>query len=297
MKISIFLIPGFAGSVIDKMWPLKFYNLFNLNRYTYSLGASYTNFEFIPHTASSFLLETGGYTDIKIYPTFSSFFYEYNYMEKIYLELNSHEDISVSTLSWDFRTIPTTINDYFDKIYSALDNSPTDKNVVIAHSLGGTLFHHFLCQQTEEWKQNKISHFFTIASPFGGSIKALQSLIDNVIDFQRYRIPNANYFGGLLTALPDVDLSIYTIWNNEPLSVTYNRHHYDYRNSMMKNNDINTTIIYSPDDEIVEIESLLFPQHFWNSSNVSFQKIEGGHLSILISNDLIDLIKNYLLVL
>lgn len=66
---------------------------------------------------------------------------------------------------------------------------------------------------------------------------------------------------------------------------------------MMKNNDINTTIIYSPDDEIVEIESLLFPQQFWNSSNVSFQKIEGGHLSILISNDLINLIKNYLLVL
>ena len=101
------------------------------------------------------------------------------------------------------------INDlllFFEMIH--LNYSKTVVEIINFLSL---LFHHFLCQQTEEWKQNKISHFFTIASPFGGSMKALQSLIDNVIDFERYRIPNANYFGGLLTALPDVDLSIYTI--------------------------------------------------------------------------------------
>lgn len=79
-------------------------------------------------------------------------------------------------------------------------NNNKSKVVVLAHSLGGMLFHDFLVDHvSEQWKCKHISEFITVNTPFGGVPQALFVMFDksNVI-YNTYR-----HFNGLHLCFPN----------------------------------------------------------------------------------------------
>jgi len=88
---------------------------------------------------------------------------------------------------------------------------------IIGHSMGSIHSTQFLNFQTQEWKDKYISALITVSAPWGGSPKALRSIIsgDNfgievtswlpLIDAKRVR-PTLRRAGGVIYMLPDIGL-------------------------------------------------------------------------------------------
>lgn len=128
-------------------------------------------------------------------------------MNKYFYEPKKH----LIGLPYDYRYIGNHVNrlNYYRDIKNIIE-STTHTNqssvVVLAHSLGGMLFHDFLVSHvSNEWKQKHISEFITANTPFGGVPQSLFVMFDksNIIH-NTYR-----HFDGLHLCFPnDIGFSV-----------------------------------------------------------------------------------------
>ena len=143
----------------------------------------------------------------------------YSYFQTLVSTLmNKHSyepEKHVIGLPYDYRYIGNYINrlNYYRDIQKMIENTSHQNHsgvVVLAHSLGGMLFHDFLVSHVnDQWKQKHISEFITINTPFGGVPQSLFVMFDesNIIH-NTYR-----HFDGLHLCFPnDIGFSV-----DEPL--------------------------------------------------------------------------------
>lgn len=85
---------------------------------------------------------------------------------------------------YDFRYAPgpnaavearTYLNDLESLIESAYSRNANRKVVLVAHSLGGLFTLYFLNRQSVAWLQKYVSHFVSIATPWGGTAEQMKT--------------------------------------------------------------------------------------------------------------------------
>ncbi|CAF0766669.1 unnamed protein product [Didymodactylos carnosus] len=87
---------------------------------------------------------------------------------------------------YDFRRAPDEQEDYFlnltNLVLDTYNNNNQTKVVLITHSMGGPFALYWLHQITPEFKEKYIRSIITIASPWGGAVKALRLMAsgDNI---------------------------------------------------------------------------------------------------------------------
>ena len=114
---------------------------------------------------------------------------------------------TVSALSYDFRIMDEEkIGRDFIKFFE----SQPGPSVVLCHSLGGLVFHHFLVSRTSpEWQKKYISRVYYINVPFGGCPEALFAILrsahwDGPLRFPllSFRLDTLHWMVGLYWCLP-----------------------------------------------------------------------------------------------
>lgn len=109
-------------------------------------------------------------------------------------------------LPYDYRYIGYFDNrlTYYNDIKKRIEDTVITNNgssiVVVAHSLGGMLFHDFLVNHVDEdWKTEHVHEFVTVNTPFGGVPQSLFVMFDksNII-YETYR-----HFTGLHLCFPN----------------------------------------------------------------------------------------------
>jgi len=114
--------------------------------------------------------------------------------------------------------------DLYDRIQQLIEETyqqnGNTKVHVIAHSLGGPVFLHFLNSMTDAWRTTYMESFIPIAGPWSGSPKALRGLVsgDNFgMEFLGFSIVDpltmrsvARTYGGLVALIPDP-----TFWGDQ----------------------------------------------------------------------------------
>lgn len=147
-------------------------------------------------------------------------------------------------LPYDYRYIGNFINrsNYYQDIQRIIENTSHENKsgvVVLAHSLGGMLFHDFLVRHvSKRWKQKHISEFITVNTPFGGVPQSLFVMFDksNIIH-NTYR-----HFDGLHLCFPnDIGFSV-----EEPLVTIANEE--KSTNQVFTLQDINSDILMNYDE-------------------------------------------------
>lgn len=115
-------------------------------------------------------------------------------------------------LPYDFRLIldPEIMNEYFMNIKNKFEEiriKSGQRIVVLGHSLGCVLTNLFLSFQPQQWKDEHIDCFISIAGPYGGSSKALRTIISGEtegipLESNRDMQLVEQNFAGLLWMLP-----------------------------------------------------------------------------------------------
>lgn len=67
---------------------------------------------------------------------------------------------------------------FFNKLKCLIEETYQENNrtpvVILAHSMGGRMALQFLQTQTQEWKDENIKSFISLATPWGGTVKTLK---------------------------------------------------------------------------------------------------------------------------
>jgi len=209
-SFSYVVVPGFGGSVLmhgkTQAWPPsglhwkeKMLDVWCNDRECWSSYDLRT-------------LDAGSIDGIKINNAFTYLLTKNNFYGPL-LQCLKNQNASVSALSYDFRMIFNETT-YLDTLYTNFQTflqKTNGKHVVICHSLGGLLFHHFLTTRTTpEWQKRYITKIYFINTPFGGCPEALYVLLKNsVSQASRRQFPFLNthfktlhHFAGLYWCLP-----------------------------------------------------------------------------------------------
>jgi len=65
-----------------------------------------------------------------------------------------------------------------------------EKAVLIGHSLGGIIIQEYLESKSKEWVKKYIAEVISVSTPWGGSIKAVKSLLSGLNAIENFIIPN-----------------------------------------------------------------------------------------------------------
>ena len=66
------------------------------------------------------------------------------------------------------------LKELVEKVYKINGGVPV---TLVGHSMGGRMVFVFLQMQTQDWKDKHIKSFVSLATPWGGSFKALKMLV------------------------------------------------------------------------------------------------------------------------
>lgn len=203
----VVIVPGFGGSVLrdaqkkNKVWPPS-----------PSLQQSKPlEVEWLPGSGCRSLtpLETlpvGNCQGIRVDSPFTYMLTKNSFYYPLIEKLQKH-NATVSALPYDFRLMDVKrIGDDFLRFFDA-QKYPS---VVICHSLGGLLFHHFLVTRTDAvWQRKHLSRIYFINVPFGGCPEALFTILKSArwegpvrIPLLSYRVDTLHHFAGLYWCLP-----------------------------------------------------------------------------------------------
>jgi len=143
-----------------------------------------------------------------------------SFYEPLVSSLQQHS-VPVSALSYDFRLIyPNALEDLYQKFRNFFEKQEQPVTI-IAHSLGGLLFHDFLLSTTtQEWQERHLQQIVYVNVPFGGVPIALFHTLHSVLGsveenssmLRYHRISSLHHFAGLLWCLPLLDTNVLR-WN------------------------------------------------------------------------------------
>ena len=125
-------------------------------------------------------------TSVKDYGT--TVFTPVSYMDTLITAIKAigyKEGTTLFGAQYDFRKIcsPDELFNYIQSLKSLVERSVHingKKAVLVSHSLGSSLANYFLVKQPKEWKDRYINSFVTFSGAFGGSPKALRSVLSGV---------------------------------------------------------------------------------------------------------------------
>jgi pimeloyl-ACP methyl ester carboxylesterase len=211
------IIPGLGGSILynqksQKIWPPE-------------IGFQPTDLSIQNYYHRHDLSTTGeiGNTDsIRIDNRAIYMLTKNTYYTKMIDTLSSRNN-QVHAFPYDFRFIQ--FPEYHEKLFSEYKkfierHSRQEKFVLVAHSMGGLLIHHFLHFYVDKkWAAKHIAKVYYINTPFGGCPTALfflwdsiekqlnnrgrdQLLFNNYVLWLMLSIHNIHLFGGLYVCLP-----------------------------------------------------------------------------------------------
>ncbi|XP_059058162.1 phospholipase A2 group XV-like [Achroia grisella] len=87
-------------------------------------------------------------------------------------------NVSIRGAPYDFRKAPNENADFFVKLKTLVEDTYTMNNktavTLLVHSMGGSMALHFLRLQTQSWKDQYIKRLLSLATPWGGSMKAVK---------------------------------------------------------------------------------------------------------------------------
>jgi len=103
------------------------------------------------------------------------------------------EDLQAAAYDWrKFKQGDEWKNNLTKRIEQIV-NKKGEKAVLIGHSLGGIIIQDYLESMSKEWVKNYIAEVISISTPWGGSIKAVKSLLSGLNAIENIIIPN-DYF-------------------------------------------------------------------------------------------------------
>jgi hypothetical protein len=131
-----------------------------------------------------------------------------------YLQNDKHD---LSALPYDFRY--TLYPKYYTSLYQKYKDfieKQDEPLIMICHSLGGLVFHHFLSTFVDNaWINKHLRHIYFINVPFGGTPASFYTIIDHlnrnlqsssnrspIVSHLTRKIKNLHLFGGLYQTLP-----------------------------------------------------------------------------------------------
>ena len=223
---------------------------------------------------------------------------------------------SLFALPYDFRFC--VYPQYYESLYKEFQTffelefqKSQEPFIIICHSLGGLVFHHFLTNFVDEsWISKHIQKIYFINVPFSGTDVSLFTILDNlyknnlkgsngtpIISKLSNKIKNLHLFGGLVQTLPlNIDSNIENILENYPLAFEnyqlFKNFHLPCRNNSL---DIpihiiycsgkNTTVTYNSEkhslitgdgDGLISKSSLEFPLRAWTrNKKIKYTEIKG----------------------
>lgn len=207
----VVIIPGFGGSVLRdtqrkiNVWPPSLQPQGGRNEWK-PLEVEWTPGQ---GCRSVFPLETlpiGDRAGIRVDSLFSYMLTKNSFYYPLLQKMEKHK-AKVFALSYDFRLMDEQrIGDDFLRFFHA-QKQPL---VVICHSLGGLLFHHFLVTRTDAaWQKKHLSRLYFINVPFGGCPESLYTILKSAqwegpvrIPLLPYRVDTLHHFAGLYWCLP-----------------------------------------------------------------------------------------------
>ena len=177
---NIIIIPGMGGSVL--------YNLKNKKIWPPDISMNFKELNMNFDKNNDPIIETnikiGNILDIKIdNPTtfiLTKNVYYYNLIK--YLQEDNH---NLYAFPYDFRYV--LFKNYQQILYKKFKNfieekfNNNEKLIIVCHSLGGLVFHHFLTTFVDEiWYNKFISKIYFVNVPFGGCPLSLYAIIDSL---------------------------------------------------------------------------------------------------------------------
>ncbi|CAL1538478.1 unnamed protein product [Lymnaea stagnalis] len=106
---------------------------------------------------------------------FMSYFY---HIVKDLVAIGYTRGVSVRGAPFDFRKAPNEMSDYYTDVKNLIEDTYLKNNktkvVIVAHSMGNPVFLYFLNNQLQDWKDQYIHAFITLAGVWGGAIKPLR---------------------------------------------------------------------------------------------------------------------------
>ncbi|XP_052758628.1 phospholipase A2 group XV-like [Galleria mellonella] len=87
-------------------------------------------------------------------------------------------NVSIRGAPYDFRKAPNENAEFFVKLKSLVEETYAMNNksavTLLVHSMGGSMALHFLRLQPQSWKDRYIRRLLSLATPWGGSMKAVK---------------------------------------------------------------------------------------------------------------------------
>lgn len=177
---NIIIVPGMGGSVLynlknKKIWPPDIsINLKELNM----------NFDKNNDPNIETNINIGNILDIKIdNPT--TFILTKNIYYSNLIKSLQNDKHNLYSFSYDFRYI--LFKNYQQILYKKFKNfieekfNNDEKLIIVCHSLGGLVLHHFLTTFVDEiWYKKFISKIYFVNVPFGGSSLSLYTIMDSI---------------------------------------------------------------------------------------------------------------------
>lgn len=103
----------------------------------------------------------------------------FNVMVDYLVNLGYKRVINLRGAPYDFRKSPRELTDYLVNLKALIEETTRANNdlpcIIICHSMGCPLTLYFLLRQTDQWKSTYIRKLITIASPWGGAVKAMKA--------------------------------------------------------------------------------------------------------------------------
>ncbi|XP_053212755.1 phospholipase A2 group XV-like isoform X2 [Panonychus citri] len=103
----------------------------------------------------------------------------FNIMVDYLINLGYERGRNIRGAPYDFRKSPRELTDYLDKLKLLIEETSESNYgspcILICHSMGCPLMLYFLLGQSAEWKSIYIRNLITLASPWGGAVKAMKA--------------------------------------------------------------------------------------------------------------------------
>lgn len=105
----------------------------------------------------------------------------YNQLVAFFVANGFRRGIDIRGAPYDFRRSPPELTDYYGNITALVEDTyrinGNKKVIIVCHSMGCPVMLYYLNGRSQNWKDKYIKSFVTLASPWGGAVKALKAFI------------------------------------------------------------------------------------------------------------------------
>jgi len=109
--------------------------------------------------------------------------YFFSFVQSLVSNAGYQRNVNITGAPYDWRLGPLSLDSWFKQLKIQIENQVTSQGsrvVIVGHSMGGILAHHFLASSKYVdliWKLRNIAGFVSISTPWLGAIEAAQAIL------------------------------------------------------------------------------------------------------------------------